>query len=290
MKKPAHKVHEKKPGPFLTRKTYQKNSNLFWSESSIGMFCERKLREHMESASKELRQLFKESWDLLPSNSELSSGGIHGSWIHCPNDIADQAESIIHRAHDEYRFANYNELDLRKIATADARKKELEKQQAANQVPETQPDYFVEQSAIDQLAMQVADAVYQAVKSRLSAKDGVTPLVAPTPNKEKLELDSLKGWYFVTADSSQLIGNQGIISSELLNGEYLVTRFSWESGEETGAFVVNAKEVKTYFTLTSKTAKGHDDFCASQYHRGIDKKLTTPPYEIGKGPITGPQS
>lgn len=232
---------------------------------------------------------------------------------------------------------------------------------------ESKPDYAVEQAEIEQLAMQVAEAVYQAVKSRLSAGDSAAPteritehddietwieeccVVAngamsqslelfqsfrqwkhdnsagveshksfsmrlarkfskgkssgfmvfkglqlkrdfvasnlPSPSKEKPALDSLKGWYFVTADQDQLIHNQGFIKAELPNDKYIVDRFSWITGESTGKFTVDLETIQTYFTLTAKTSQEHNDFCCDEYHRDTGKKLSTPPYEIGKGPL-----
>ncbi len=76
------------------------------------MFCEGKLRLHMEGLAEELRQIFEKNRQSLPRNSELCNGSISGYWIHCPNPIADEVEAIIKRRHDEYLAGNYNDANL----------------------------------------------------------------------------------------------------------------------------------------------------------------------------------
>lgn len=102
--------------PTLTRKTNKKNSTVFWSERGLRMFCYEKLQTHMTGLGEELSQLFNQNRALLPKNSELWAGGIHGCWKHCPNAIADEVEAIVRRRHDEYHAQNYNEADLAKVA------------------------------------------------------------------------------------------------------------------------------------------------------------------------------
>lgn len=98
--------------PTLVRKTFKKTSAISWSETGLGGLCYQKLAAHMDGLRDELHPLFEKNRELLPRNSELHTGGVHGGWIYCPNAIADQVEAIVKRRHDEYRAGNYNELDL----------------------------------------------------------------------------------------------------------------------------------------------------------------------------------
>ena len=98
--------------PTLTRKTFKKNSIISWSETGLGVLCYQKLQAHMDGLRDELYPLFEKNRELFPRKSVLHSGGVHGCWIYCPNAIADQVEAIVKRRHDEYRAANYNEIDL----------------------------------------------------------------------------------------------------------------------------------------------------------------------------------
>lgn len=103
-------------GPTFDRQTHRVTSTLHWGEFAIGMFCEAKLRQHMDGAGDALRALFDRHRAALPRDSELATGGVSGYWLKCPNAIADQAEAIVRGRHAEYLAFGYDNLALMREA------------------------------------------------------------------------------------------------------------------------------------------------------------------------------
>ncbi|WP_367025186.1 hypothetical protein ABZN20_10280 [Methylococcus sp. ANG] len=101
-----------KPGPWLRRKTNTKNSSLFWGAYSIGMFAEAKLSEHMRDVPKLMHELFNKHRKSLPRNSSMATGPVYGTWLHCPNALADEVEATIKRRHAEFLAQGYDDMEL----------------------------------------------------------------------------------------------------------------------------------------------------------------------------------
>lgn len=94
--------------PILIRKTFRKNSNIFWDVKSLNSYLEFKLGLHMDGVAQELTLLFRENEKQLPRNSNLFCGGIYGGWKCCPNDLADKVEALIKRRHEDFEAQNYS--------------------------------------------------------------------------------------------------------------------------------------------------------------------------------------
>lgn len=111
MKKLANKTHAQKRGPYITRKANLKHSDIYWGECGLNMYCESQLGWHMLAANKKLRELITATKPFLPAKRDFDIYYVSGRVHYFPNEIADQVEAIVKRAHDEYRAQNYEAID-----------------------------------------------------------------------------------------------------------------------------------------------------------------------------------
>ena len=81
--------------PTLRRKTHKKTSHISWSEYAMGGEELARYNKHMSPIMSQIHEIFQEHKAELGRNSVAAYGGAHGSWVYCPNDVADQVMSLV---------------------------------------------------------------------------------------------------------------------------------------------------------------------------------------------------
>lgn len=90
--------------PYMTVKVNRKTTHISWSEKSMDGEWIETLQNHYrrEGIEDTLWKYWDKYRNLLSPQSEISTGGVHGAWTHCPNEIAGEIINIVRVAQEDF--------------------------------------------------------------------------------------------------------------------------------------------------------------------------------------------
>jgi hypothetical protein len=101
-----------------------------------------------------------------------------------------------------------------------------------------------------------------------------------SPWSNDMKEEGIVGRYFVTIGTDRLINNQGLIKEMISDaGYYIVTTFSWITGDATGDHIVSFDDIIKHFIFTGSASQEHCDFCDLK----SESVFIKPAYTVGEG-------